>query len=111
LNAEVDGVSNDYIVERNGGLYVGDTRVSLASVVHAYREGSSPEGILTRFPALRSLENVHGAIAFILENEASVERYLAEMDKKWREFAREADPLPPSVVERLWARNKKPSPA
>jgi hypothetical protein len=34
-----DGVSNDYIVERHGGSYVGDTRVSLASAIHSYREG------------------------------------------------------------------------
>jgi hypothetical protein len=40
------------------------TRVSLDSVVHAFRRGESPEGIAESFPVL-TLEQILGSLAFI----------------------------------------------
>jgi uncharacterized protein (DUF433 family) len=37
------------------------------------RLGASPETILQKFPALASLGTVYGAIAFYLDNQATVE--------------------------------------
>ncbi len=55
----------EYIEQREGGYYVAGTRVSLDSLVYAFRGGESPETIQQQFPSL-SLEQVYGAIAFYL---------------------------------------------
>ena len=53
-------------VERIGGTYrIAGTRVNLDSVVHAFRDGLSPESMRESFPAL-NLEEVQGAITFYL---------------------------------------------
>jgi uncharacterized protein (DUF433 family) len=104
-------MTKQYVIKRNGGFYVGDTRVSLASVVLSFKEGASPESILQNFPALRSLENVYGAITFYLANTEAVEADLADLERQWREFAKKADPPPPGFVERVRARRKRPQPA
>ena len=91
-------MAKDYVERRAGGLYVAGTRVSLASVVIHFRQGASPELILQKFPALSSLENINGAIAFYLANEATVNAYLAELDEKWRQFQRSADPFPDAML-------------
>ena len=71
-------------VERNeqGGLRVAETRVSLASVVHAYWNGDSPEEIAQCFPSL-SLEKVHGALAYYLAHRAAVDQEIAAVDEQW----------------------------
>lgn len=94
-------MAKDYIEERSGGLYVAGTRVSLASVVYKFRQGASPETILQDFPALRSLENVYGAITYCLAHPDRVEKYLSAESEKWEEFRKSADPLPPGLIERL----------
>jgi len=81
----------EYIEQRNGGYYVAGTRVSLESVVCQFRDGASPETILQRFPALDSLANVYGAIAFSLDNPELVEEYLLQQQRRWDALARTAD--------------------
>lgn len=94
-------MSQEYIEERSGALYVKGTRVSLVSVVLEFREGAAPETILQDFPALASLENVYGAITYYLAHQATVEECLKAHAKKWEEFQKAADPLPPSLTARL----------
>jgi uncharacterized protein (DUF433 family) len=89
-------MSREYIERRNEGYYVAGTRVSLDSVVYQFRDGASPETILQRFPALGSLANVYGAIAFSLDEPRLVQEYLASQEEKWRSLA-EADSTLPGV--------------
>ena len=56
-----------YLEERNGGLYLAGTRVSLDSVVIHFQEGASPEEIVESFSTL-SLWQVYGAIAYYLQH-------------------------------------------
>jgi uncharacterized protein (DUF433 family) len=53
------------------------TRVSLDSVVYAWRRDESPEGIVDSFPSL-ALEQVHGALAFYLANREEIDEYLRQ---------------------------------
>jgi uncharacterized protein (DUF433 family) len=62
----------DYVEEREGGYYVAGTRVSLDSIVYAFRGGESPETIQQNFPTL-TLEKVYGAIAFYLGHQARID--------------------------------------
>lgn len=61
--------------DARGVIRVGGTRVTLESVLGAYREGESPEGILDRFPAL-DLAGIHSTIAWYLEHLEEADSYL-----------------------------------
>ncbi|HXJ93224.1 MAG TPA: DUF433 domain-containing protein [Terriglobia bacterium] len=93
-------MAKEYIEERDGSYYVAGTRISLDSIVHAFRRGESPETICQNFELLR-LEEVYGAIAYYLANQAEVDAYLARQNEKWAEGRRNAEPLPADPRERL----------
>ncbi len=93
-------MAKEYIEQRDGNYYVAGTRISLDSIVHAFRRGESPETICQNFELL-SLEEVYGAIAFYLANHADVDAYLSCQSEKWTEGKRNAPSLPASLRERL----------
>jgi uncharacterized protein (DUF433 family) len=70
----------EYITRVEGVYRVGDTRVSLDSLVYLFREGMSAEGMVESYPAL-TLEQVHGALAFYLQNQKEIDGYLAEGER------------------------------
>src|SRR5271167_1820035 len=72
-------MSKDYITNVEGAYRVAGTRVSLDSLVYLYREGISAEGMVDSYPAL-TLEQVHGALAYYLANQAEVDAYLARAE-------------------------------
>ena len=84
-------MSDEYVEEREGALYVAGSRVSLASIIHAFREGASPETIRQNFPSL-SLGQVYGAIAFCLSHPQESEAYLQELRRRWEELERSGQP-------------------
>jgi uncharacterized protein (DUF433 family) len=95
-----------YIEERNGGLYLAGTRVSLDSVVISFQEGDSPEQIVQSFSTL-NLAQVYGAIAYYLENEKTINEYIAEGQ---RELERTVPPLSqqaPDLFARLQASRRQ----
>jgi uncharacterized protein (DUF433 family) len=70
-------VAKEYVKEIDGVYRIGDTRVSLDSLVYLFREGVSAESMVESYPSL-TLEQVHGALAFYLANRADIDRYVAE---------------------------------
>jgi uncharacterized protein (DUF433 family) len=89
----------EYVERRGETFYVTGTRVSLASVVHHFRLGASPETLLQKFPALAPLGTVSGAIAFYLDNQAMVDASLAAHEQQWKDFEDRAD-APPRAMSR-----------
>jgi uncharacterized protein (DUF433 family) len=78
-------MTDPHIEERDGGLYIKGSRVSLESVVYSFKEGFSPEVIRSEhFPSL-SLAQIYRTIAFYLDHQASVDRYLEECAREWDE--------------------------
>src|SRR5438105_1269399 len=73
-------MSKEYVTKTEGVYRVGDTRVSLDSLVYLFREGMSAESMVESYPAL-TLETVHGALAFYLANENDIDAYLAEGER------------------------------
>ena len=61
--------------DRNGDIRVGDSRVLLDLVVHAFHEGATPETIVQMYPTLR-LPDVYAAIAYYLRHRPEVKKYL-----------------------------------
>ena len=72
----------DYVTQLNGAYRITDSRVSLDSVVYAWRDGLSPESIRENFPVL-TLEEVYGAITFYLANQTALDTYLSEGEAKF----------------------------
>jgi uncharacterized protein (DUF433 family) len=65
----------DYVEQRDGGYWIKGTRISLDSIVHAFKRGAAPETIRRSFPLL-TLEEVYGAIAFYLARETEIDDFL-----------------------------------
>jgi uncharacterized protein (DUF433 family) len=100
--------ASPYIEERNGGLYVAGTRVSLDSVLINFRQGTSPEKIVQSFPTVK-LFQVYGAIAYYLENEETISGYLAEGEREF-ESAPRLSQTNPELFARLEAARRHLSP-
>ena len=92
---------DEYVEHREGGYYVAGTRISLDSIVHPFKNGASPEGILRSFPLIGSLENVYGAITFYLANRGAVEAYLSEQERLSEELRSKQSPLPEGLAKKL----------
>ncbi len=70
-------MQNEYARMVEGACRVGNTRVSLDSLIYLFREGMSAESMAESYPAL-TLEQVHGALAFYLANQKEIDDYLAK---------------------------------
>lgn len=68
-----------YIERWDNDYMIGDSRVSLASVVYAWKDGLSPEEVQENLPALH-LDQVYGAIAYYLAHQTEVDSYLRALD-------------------------------
>jgi uncharacterized protein (DUF433 family) len=75
----------EYVEQQDGVYRIGGTRVSLDSIVYAYRRGASPESIQRSFPSL-TLEQVHGALAFYLSHQTEVDRHVVQGEKEFEEL-------------------------
>ena len=93
-------MAKEYVEERNGGLYVAGTRVSLDSIVQCFNDGMSPETILGEFDTV-TLAQVYGAIAHYLENQAAVDVYRVRQKQRSERMRRAAEPLPADLRKRL----------
>ena len=95
--------------DAQGALRVGETRVSLDSVLAGFFRGDAPETIQRCYPAL-SLEAVYGAIAHYLANRQEVDAYLARQDALWRRARDEAEASRAPVIDRLRAVTRQREP-
>jgi uncharacterized protein (DUF433 family) len=93
-------MTKEYIEQRDGNYYIAGTRISLDSIVHAFRRGESAETICQNFELLR-LEEVYGSIAYYLANQPEIDAYLIRQHEKWVKGQRNAEPLPANLRERL----------
>jgi uncharacterized protein (DUF433 family) len=70
-----------YVEQREGGYWIRDTRISLDSIVEAFKRGAAPESINRSFPLL-SLEEIYGAITFYLSHEQEIDSYLSQAESQ-----------------------------
>lgn len=91
--------------DENRTIHIGTTRVTLASVVHAYQGGASAEEIVLAFDSLE-LPDVHEVIGYYLRNKETVDRYLAEEGERAAEAQRRFPPRESwqQIRQRLLAR-------
>ncbi len=61
--------------DKHGVIRIGNTRVTLLSLVNAYQQGASAEEIMQDFPTL-SLSEIYTTIAYYLKHRPEVDQYL-----------------------------------
>ena len=91
--------------DATGTIHVANTRVTLDTVVMAFRDGSTAEEIADQFPAV-SLSAIYAAIAFYLQNRAEVDAYLSrrEAEAEQTRLRIESRPETKEFRDRLLAR-------
>ena len=63
------------VEQDTGRVRVAGTRIPIDTVVHAYRDGWTPDDIVRNYPAL-ALRDVEAVIAYYLRHEEAVDAYL-----------------------------------
>lgn len=69
-----------YVQQREGEYFVGESRVTLQSVIAAWKRGAGPERIQQSFPSL-PLVAVYGAITYYLERQAELDAHFRTTDR------------------------------
>jgi uncharacterized protein (DUF433 family) len=68
-------VAGASITDKDGVLYVADTRVTLDTILESFQEGATPEEIVLRYPTLE-LAAVYEIIGHYLRNRTELNAYL-----------------------------------
>lgn len=68
----------------DGVVRVGKTRVTLDTVVAAFKQEATPEEVVYRYPSLK-LADVYATIAFYLNHQQEVETYIQQRQQQAQE--------------------------
>jgi uncharacterized protein (DUF433 family) len=85
--------------DEQGTIYIGNTRITLDTVVAHFERGALPEDIASAFPTLR-LDDIYLTLGYYLRNKATVDAYLIERRDSSDETRRRIDAQFPPRVSR-----------
>jgi uncharacterized protein (DUF433 family) len=91
-----------------GTLRVGNTRVSLDSVVYAFNRGENAAEIQSAFDTL-SLAEIHGAISYYLHNKSAVDKYLERRRLEFEKLRAQDHARPDHISREMLLARKKDS--
>jgi uncharacterized protein (DUF433 family) len=74
--------------DKDGVIRVGNTRVTLETLVTAFNSGSTAEEIVYQFPVL-NLADVYAVITYYLRNRDTVEKYLNKRKQRAEQVKRQ----------------------
>ena len=77
-------------VDASGTVRVAGTRLTLETVVEAFRRGDSPQEIAAAFPGLE-LADIYAVIAYYLRYRPDVDAYVREQEAKAAEVRRRVE--------------------
>ncbi|HEY7343517.1 MAG TPA: DUF433 domain-containing protein [Ktedonobacterales bacterium] len=69
-----------YVESREGNLYVGQSRVTLQTLIEAWQSGRTPEQLHDSFPTV-PLVAIYGAITYYLEHKDEADAFFRESDE------------------------------
>jgi uncharacterized protein (DUF433 family) len=95
-------LSKQYVEQHEAGYWLSGSRVSLDSIVYSFLRGELPEQIVQAFPPL-TLEQVYGAIAFYLSNQAAIDAYLSEGETQLQQLRQASLEANADLYEKLSA--------
>ena len=84
--------------DENGIIRVGDTRVTLDTVIARFHQDDTPEQINQGFPTLK-LADIYAVIAYYLNNRPEVDAYLSQQVEQAEELRREIEARQPKASE------------
>jgi uncharacterized protein (DUF433 family) len=92
-----------------GVLRIGDSRVSLDTVINAFAQGATPEQIVEDYDSLQ-LSEVYAVISYYLQNREEVENYLAQRKEQREKLRRQIESRsnPQDIRKRLLSRRRNP---
>lgn len=95
------------ITDADDVVRVGNTRVTLDTVIAAFREGATPEAITQQYPAL-ALADVYAVISYYLNHRPEIHAYLQHREQTATHIRQENELHldPDGVRERLLARRQ-----
>jgi uncharacterized protein (DUF433 family) len=98
------------IVDSDGVIRVGKTRVRLDTVIYAFNEGYTAEEITSQYPVL-NLADVYAVIAYYLNHRTTVDEYLQKRTETAAQMRQEVEAKPEyrALRERLLARRQQQS--
>lgn len=73
---------------KEGVIRIGNTRVSIDSVIVAFKRGADPESIRRSYDRL-TLAQVYSVISYYLNNRDELDEYLATREKQFEELREE----------------------
>lgn len=92
----------------DGVMRVGSTRVTLDTVIAAFREGATAEEIVYRYPSLH-LADVYAVLSYYLRQQPEVDAYLRQRRKITEQVRQQNQDRfnPHNIRERLLSRQAK----
>ena len=105
MNLQLTPLAPGLRIDDAGVARVGESRVTLDTLVAAYHDGSTAEEIVQQFPTLL-LSDVHAAIAYVLTHGSEVHAYLQQRQTAAENIRTQAQQISDqrAVRERLLAR-------
>lgn len=96
------------LIDADGVVRVGKTRVTLDTVVIAFLEGATAEEIGEQYTSLQ-LPDIYSVIGYYLKHKAEVDAYLLERQHKAAKIRQEAEQRfnPVGIRERLLTRRNQ----
>jgi uncharacterized protein (DUF433 family) len=107
MSLVADTITVPLRVEESGTVRVGNTRVTLDTLIYAYKGGDSPEQIAEGFDTV-PLADIYAVINYYLRHREEVEAYLERRELEAAEIRAKWAALHPQdgLRERLLARRK-----
>ncbi len=93
-------------MDESGTLRIGNSRVTLDSIIYHYRNGASPEAIQDSFDSL-TVDEVYAAISYYLDNRMVVEEYLNVREADAENIRSEIERKNPSEAWRMRLSNRQ----
>jgi uncharacterized protein (DUF433 family) len=92
-------------IDADGVVRVGNTRVTLDTVIAAFLEGATAEEIAHQYPTL-NLPDIYSIISYYLKNRYEVDKYLEARKKQGKAIREQSEAKydPSGVRERLLKR-------
>lgn len=76
--------------DEHGAIRVGNTRVLLELVIHAYYLGETPEGIVDSYPSLTTAD-VYAVLGYYLANREAIDAYVRQRDERAEQILRDME--------------------
>ncbi len=99
--------------DEQGAIRIGNTRVLLDLVIHEFRNGATPEGIVESYDAL-ALPDVYAILSYYLRHPDPIDAYLRRRELEAQEVQMKIEasqPPRPNLRAVLMARAKAKEPA